>query len=883
MDNLMDNSSSFWQKSELETLTYFQVDLSTGLHDDEIIFRQKKFGLNILTEKKPTSKLSIFIRQFKSIIVFLLISAATVSFVLGQWIEGFSIVFVLLINALLGFMTEYKAIRSMEALKLMGRTTTNIIRNGKFISIDAEQLVPGDIVVLEAGDMITADIRIINSSKLAADESVLTGESVPVEKSKGLIKSDVILAEKTNMLFKGTFLTRGSAKGVVIATGMQTELGKIAKITQEAVEEITPLEERLNKLGQQLVWISLFIGIFVAVSGIMSGKTIMLMFTTAVALAVSTIPEGLPIVATMALAKGMWRMASKNALVNKLSAVETLGATSIIFSDKTGTLTENKMVVRSYYLDDGYFEINDLDRDISPSLEKCLEIGILCNNAFIDPDSPNTSIGDPMEVALLNVGHKLTRLSKEGYLKKYPELREEAFDPDGCMMATYHDYQNQILVAVKGAPESLMKSCSFIYKDGNPLNLDHNMKELWLTRNQEMANDGLRVLALAYKFVHDKEKKPYEELIFTGLVGIADPARTGIKEAIKKCRSAGIRIIMVTGDQAGTAKKIARDINLVTDGHLDIIKGDELGDRALWSDQLKNKLNSIAIFSRVNPQQKLDLIQYYQDQSHVVAMTGDGVNDAPALKKADIGIAMGKRGTQVAREAADMVLKDDSFETIVLAIQQGRIIFSNIRRFVVYLLSCNISEVLIVSIAAIVNAPLPILPLQILFLNLVTDIFPALALGMGEGDSSYLERPPREVNESVISRERWWFIGSHGLIITVSVLMVFFLTLKGFYGNTGSAVTVAFLTLGFAQLFHVFNMRQTKSNFIFNEITRNPYVWGAIVVCTILLLGAVYIPGLSKILSLIKPSSEEWFLIIGFSLIPLLIGQMTLAINKNRN
>ncbi len=879
----MDSSSSFWQKSELETLKYFQVDPSTGLNDNETTIRQKKFGLNILTEKKLTSKISILIRQFKSIIVFLLISAAIVSFVLGQWIEGFSIIFVLLINALLGFMTEYKAVRSMEALKLMGRTTTNILRNGKFISVDAEQLVPGDIVVLEAGDMITADIRIIESSKLAADESVLTGESVPVEKSTGQIKSDVILAEKTNMLFKGTFLTRGSAKGVVVTTGMQTELGKIAKITQDANEEITPLEERLDKLGQQLVWISIFIGIFVAISGILSGKTIMLMFTTAVALAVSTIPEGLPIVATMALAKGMWRMASKNALVNKLSAVETLGATSIIFSDKTGTLTENKMVVRSYYLDDGYCEIDDQDKTISPSLEKCLEIGILCNNASIDPDSPNSSIGDPMEVALLNIGHKLKLPSKEDYLKKYPELREEAFDPDGRMMATYHDYQNKILVAVKGAPESVIGSCSFFYKDGNPLNLDPATKDLWLTRNQEMADDGLRVLALAYKYVHDKEENPYEELIFTGLVGIADPARPKIKESIKKCQSAGIRIIMVTGDQAGTAKKIARDIDLATDANLDIIKGDELGARVQWNENLKKKLNSTAIFSRVSPQQKLDLIQYYQDQKYVVAMTGDGVNDAPALKKADIGIAMGKRGTQVAREAADMVLKDDSFETIVLAIQQGRIIFSNIRRFVVYLLSCNISEVLIVSIAAIVNAPLPILPLQILFLNLVTDVFPALALGMGEGDSSYLERPPREETESVISREKWWFIGGHGLVITVSVLMVFFFTLNGLYGNTSSAVTVAFLTLGFAQLFHVFNMRQPKSNFFYNEITRNPYVWGAIVVCTILLLGAVYIPGLSKILSLIQPSSEEWFLIICFSLIPLLIGQMTLAINKNRN
>lgn len=884
----MDSSSTFWQLSESESLKHFKVSQTKGLSEHKILERQKMFGRNTLISKKPISNWSIIVRQLKSIIVLLLFSAAAVSFFLEQWIEGISIIVVLLVNTLIGFVTEFKAIRSMEALKLIGRTKTNVLRNERAVAIDAEDLVPGDIVLLEAGDIVTADIRLLESSKLAADESILTGESVPVEKSIGSITKEVILAERTNMLSKGTALTRGSGVGVVVAIGMQTELGKIAKITQEAHEEVTPLEKRLDKLGQQLVWSSLVIGTFVTISGVLSGKSMLLMFKTAVALSVATIPEGLPIVATMALAKGMWRMAKKNALINRLSAVETLGATSVIFTDKTGTLTENKMTVRSYYVDKGSFEVKrkkgeetssfmvdgqEIDLNYSESLNKCLEVGSLCNNASFDSKASDFFLGDPMEVALLEVGNTFG-ISNDNLLKKYPELKEEAFDPSSRMMATYHNDREHIFVAVKGAPESVLKASTFILEDEETVLLDKDKFQLWQRRNQEMANDGLRVLALAYKLVECSEAPPYEDLIFLGLVGIADPARPEIKEVIQQCRLAGIRIVMVTGDQAGTAKKIAKDIQLIQDENCQIIYGDELGERALWDDELKSKLDSTVIFSRVSPQQKLDLIQYYQDQKYIVAMTGDGVNDAPALKKADIGVAMGQRGTQVAKEAADMVLKDDSFNSIISAIQQGRVIFSNIRRFVVYLLSCNISEVLVVSIAAVANAPLSLLPLQILFLNLVTDVFPALALGMGEGDKTYLELPPRETTEAVINKRKWWFIGGYGLIITASVLTAFFYALYRLNAGPESALTVSFLTLGFAQVVHVFNMKLSRSKFFYNEITRNPYIWGAITICTILLLGAVYFPGAGKILSLVQPTSTEWGLIIIFSLIPLIVGQI---------
>lgn len=870
----MNSSTNFYKMSASETLSHFKVDKALGLSLKEVTSLQETYGENTLTKKSAPTNWKIFIRQLKSVIVFLLLSAALVSSFLGQWIEATSIFTVLVINTLIGFITEYKAVSSMESLRLIGRTTTNVLRDGFLTSVSADKLVPGDIVILEAGDMVTADMRIIECSKLSVDESILTGESVAVEKKEEALSEDAILAERNNMLFKGTFLTRGTAKALVVATAMQTEIGKITKITQEASEESTPLEERLDKLGQQLVWISLLIGVIVALSGLISGKPLLLMFKTAVALAISTIPEGLPIVATMALAKGMWRMAGQNALVNKLSAVETLGATSIIFTDKTGTLTENKMVVNSFYIDQGLQEIKEAQVS-DPSIQKSLEIGVLCNNASIEAKAADSFIGDPMEVALLNVGKKFGLIQSE-LLKKYPQIREEAFDPHTRMMATFHQDELDILVAVKGAPESVFKASSQFHNESNEVPFEEKLN-LWLERNQEMANNGLRVLALAYKRAANKDEDPYKNLTFVGLVGISDPARPEIKNALAKCQSAGIRIIMVTGDQAGTAKKIAKDINLVPEGELEIIRGDELGEKDLWSKALLEKLNSISIFSRVSPQQKLDLIQHYQQQNHVVAMTGDGVNDAPALRKADIGVAMGLRGTQVAREAADMVLKDDSFNTIVMAIEQGRVIFSNIKRFVLYLLSCNISEVLIVSLASIINAPLPILPLQILFLNLVTDVFPALALGMGEGDKSYLERPPRVKSESVLEKEEWKQIAGHGLVITTSVLLVFFYIIKG--PNAENAVTVAFLTLGFAQVFHVFNMRQPNSKFLVNEITRNPHIWGAILICTFLLLAAVYIPGLAKILSLNTPTIEEWYLIAILSLIPLFIGQLALLLN----
>lgn len=893
MFQCMNNKSHFWKLTPIDTIKQLKSSDSKGLDHNEVTNRHEIYGKNSIVQKDPVSNWEVLLRQIKSLIVGILFLASIISFFLNQWVEAISIIIVIVINTLIGFLTEIRAIRSVESLKLMGITATNVIRNGNLISINAEELVPGDIVILEAGDIVTADLRLIEASKVTADESVLTGESVPVEKSTETLVSNTILPERTNMLYKGTFLVQGSAKGIVVATGMHTELGMIALLTQGAQDtqdELTPLEKRLNKLGEQLVWISVIIGSLVALSGIISDKPALLMFKTAVALAIATIPEGLPIVATMALAKGVWRMAKRNAIVKRLSAVETLGATSIIFTDKTGTLTENKMTVNSFYFDEGLIEAtqcNDenllnfykkgrrIEMKELPSLKRGLEIGALCNNASLNTENVSAPVGDPMEIALLNI-FSATGNTKNNLLETYPELYEEAFDPQNRMMATYHQNNEHVLIAVKGAPESIINSCAYMLKKGEIIPMSSDSTLIWKQRNEQMANDGHRVLGLAYKTVDDKKVTPYKDLIFVGLVGISDPARPEIKLAIEKCRTAGVKVIMVTGDQAGTAKKIGKDIGLFDGLEVSYLAGDKLGPPTSWSEEFKQTISATAIFSRVSPQQKLDLVQFYQDQNYVVAMTGDGVNDAPALRKADIGVAMGKRGTQVAREASDIILKDDSFNSIISAIQQGRVIYNNIQRFVVYLLSCNISEVLVVSIAAIVNAPMALLPLQILFLNLVTDVFPALALGMGDGDESYLKFAPRKTSEPVIPKKTWRKIILFGLIITISVLGSFFYALEILKISSESALSVSFLTLGFAQTFHVFNMRLSNSKLISNDITRNIYIWGALIICTLLLLVSVYIGVIANALSLVQPTSEEWLIILIFSCFPFFIGQAML-------
>jgi Ca2+-transporting ATPase len=681
------------------------------------------------------------------------------------------------------------------------------------------------------------------------------------------------------MVFRGTAVTRGSAEGLVTATGRSTEVGRVSRMVEEAEESATPLERRLDRLGRRLVYLVVGIGVFVAGSGLVAGKPLFVMIETALALAIAAVPEGLPIVATVALGRGMWRMARRNALVKRLSAVETLGATTVILTDKTGTLTENRMSLRRLALRGGDVEMDqnaedrrDLDEERHRALCDALRAGVLCSNAELG-DGEGEERGEPMETALLRAGRAFG-LERPDLLESLPEEREESFDSDVQMMATFHRQDDGLLVAVKGAPEAVLQVATREGRDGEEVELDEERREAWRRRNEDMAGDGLRVLALAQRRAADPGEEPYEGLTWLGLAGFHDPPRASVKDAIARCREAGVRVVMVTGDQPATAAQIAREVGLTDEEEPSVVRGRDVAEEGFEALEIAE---AAPVFARVTPAQKLDLVTGFQEAGAVVGMTGDGVNDAPALKKADIGIAMGRRGTEVARQTGDIVLKDDSFETIVAAIGQGRTIFRNIRTFVVFLLSGNLGQILAVSAAAVVAAPLPLRPLQILFLNLLFDVFPALALGVGAEDPRVLRRPPRDPHEPILTRRHWLAISGFGAALGLSVLATFATALKVYELDVGEAVTVAFLAYGLARLWHVFNMRPPESGILANEVVRNPWVWAALGLCALLLASAVVVPAFARLLGVRPLDATGWALVAAGSLLPLFLGQLGLV------
>lgn len=869
------STAPWWSHPPEEVLGRLGTDASTGLDPSEHRSRLERDGPNALRAVRRQSAWFILLRQFRSLVMAILAVAAAVAYSFGEWIDGSAVVVVIVVNALLGFFAELRAVRSMESLRRLARVRTRVRRGGEVRMVPAESLVAGDIVVLEAGDVVTADLRLLRTSQLEANESTLTGESVPVGKAVDAVAEDATLPERHSLVFKGTAITRGTAEGVVVATGMRTELGRIARLVEEAEEEVTPLEKRLEGLGRRLIGLTVVIAAVPAVIGVLRGKDLVLMVETGLALAVAAIPEGLPIVATIALGRGMLRLARRGAIVNRLSSVEALGATDVIFTDKTGTLTENRLTVERLVLADGPVDVAE---GLSPApgspVEIALRIAVLCNEADLPADGdPSGATGDPLEVALLVAGAR-GGVAAEALHETHPRVHVHAFDASLRLMATVHDVDGEHWVAVKGAPEAVLDAAVAVRTAEGTRPLTEEDRERWLAGTREHASEGYRMLALAERTVDAPEDDPYADLTLVALVAFLDPPRAEVAEAIAECHRAGIRVVMVTGDQADTARTIARQLGIVPDDHVEVVEGRALRAALSGDGTADARLLDAPIYARIDPEQKLALVRHQQRAGHVTAMTGDGVNDAPALKKADIGVAMGKRGTEVAREAASMVLQDDSFGTIVAAVRQGRVIFANIRKFVFYLLSCNLSEVLIVSAALLFGTSLPLLPLQVLFLNLVTDVFPALALAFGEGGRGVMSAPPREPGEPILTRRHWVGVVVYGLLITAATMTAMIIARDRLGLGPRGAVTVSFLTLAFAQVWHVLSLRSSGSSRTRNDVTGNPWVWGAIVLCSGLLLLAVHVPLLAEVLRVERLPLSAWGLVLGLSLAPFLLGQL---------
>jgi len=853
------------------------VEPGRGLAPDEVESRRERHGPNELRSTERRSVWRLLLGQFRSVVILLLAVAAVIAFATARLPEGVALVAVVVANTAIGFVSEWRAVKSMEALRARSDQRFRVRRGGEEREVSLGEIVPGDIVLVGGEQLVPADMRLLEAHGLKANEAALTGESAAVDKRTEPLEADTPLADRTNMLYRGASVTSGSGVGVVVGTGMDTEIGRVSRMAEEAQSGTAPIQQRLDRLGSRLAWLAIGIAVLVAAGGIAAGQEWTLMLETALALGIAAVPEGLPIVATIALARGMWVMAKRDALINRLTAVETLGATHVIFTDKTGTLTENRMTLRRLVtpatdktLDHGDDAQQGGDGVPDGGVRRLLEASVLCNAASLGDEDKQPS-GDPTEIALLR-GGEAHNLRRSELLAARPQVRAVEFNSDAMMMATYHEADGGLLVAVKGAPRRVFDACTSIATDDGDQPLDDQERDEWLDRVEGLAGEGLRLLAMAEKRVEDQQAEPYEGLTFLGLTGLLDPPSPGVREAIAQCRKAGMRPVMVTGDQPATARAVGEQIGVVLPDDPPPVAGGDLRDLADLDDETRSRVLNASVFARVSPEQKLNLIQVYQEAGQVIAMTGDGVNDAPALKKADIGVAMGRRGQEAAKQVSDMVLKDDRFASIVAAVKQGRVIFSNIRKAVMFMLCTNVAEILIVAAASLVGAPLPLRPLQILYLNVLTDVFPALALGFGEGSAAVMDEPPRDPGESVLTKRHWLSIGGWSAVIAASVLAGFAVALQWLGFDTVRAVTVAFLTLGFSKLWFVLNLRDRGAKPWNNDIVRNPWVWGALALCSGLLLLAAWWPPLQSVLPTESPGWRGWLLILGASLAPALLG-----------
>ncbi len=849
-----------------------------GLSQKEAVHRLKKFGYNELRDRKGPTSIKIFLRQFKSFLILILFAAMLISLFIGNELDSIVIGIILLLNSILGFAQEYRAEKAIEALKRLTVPLVRVIRNGGQIRTSIKNLVPGDVIILEQGDIVPADSRLIESYSIVVDESILTGESVTVSKKSHVIK-DVPLTERKNMVFMGTVITYGRGKAVVVNTGMSTEVGKIAKIIQEE-EEITPLQKKLDVFAKWLGLVALILVACLFTFGVLMGleKTGILM--TSLALAVSAVPEGLIAVVTITLALGVKRMSKKNALVRRLSAVEALGSTSVICADKTGTMTTNEMTVRKIWCNNrfikvtgsgfeavGKFQVNGkkINPKKDPHLLKLLEIGKLCNNAELKKPSllhPHWSvIGDPTEGALL------VAAEKAGIEKKYKRIAEMPFSSERKRMTTIYEKEKGRFAFSKGAAETILRRCDYIYEKGRVRTLKKKDEEKISAIVEKMAKNGLRVLGIAYRKVSGRITlgKTEKHLIFVGLVGMIDPPRREVKKAIEECNEAGIRVVMITGDHKLTATAIARELNLIEKE--EAMTGEELDK--LTEKELEDVVERISVYARVNPSHKVRILEALKKRGHIVAMTGDGVNDAPAIKKADIGIAMGIKGTDVTKEVSDMILTDDNFATIVDAVKEGRGIYDNIREFVRFLLSANFDEIIITAFAIVAGLPLPLLPLQILWINLITDGLPALALSVDPKDPQIMNRKPRDPKKTIMSG-MLLFILIAALFDFISSLVIFMWELN-LSGNVDKARTMAFTASIMFELFFVFNCRSETRSVFKTKILSNKKLIYAVVLSILLQITIIYIPIFQVVFGTVALSMMDWIKIICLSSIGLFV------------
>lgn len=833
-----------------------------GLSDEEAATRLERYGKNELAEGKKKTLLAKFLEQFKDVMVIILLIASAFSGFMGEITDTIIILLVVLINAVLGVLQESKAEKALDALKKMSSPYAKVKRSGEVRQVKAEELVPGDIVLLEAGDYVPSDLRLIDSASLKIEEAALTGESVPSEKFiQEIDKHDTPLGDRKNMAYLGSSITYGRGSGIVCATGMDTEVGKIAGYISKQESEATPLQQKLSEMGKFLTVGIIAIAVVIFIVGVLRGRSTLEMFLTAVSLAVAAIPEGLPAIVTIVLALGVQKMARRNAIIRKLPAVETLGCTEIICSDKTGTLTQNKMTVKEIFLGKKLIKAEESLAE-NPDAGIFMQVMTLCNDSKVSRiDETNANVlGDPTETALVTYGF-LKGFLKDKMEEAMPRKEEIPFDSDRKLMSTVNEINGNLRVMTKGAPDVLLQRCTSILMNGKVEPLDESSLNDIKNANSSMAGKALRVLAMAYKEVDAvpqgmTSESVESQLVFVGLVGMIDPPREEVKEAVRICREAGIRPVMITGDHRDTAAAIAKELNIIS-SDAEVITGSELDK--IGEKDFYEKVTKYSVYARVSPEHKVRIVKAWKDRGKIVAMTGDGVNDAPALKTSDIGVGMGITGTDVAKGVSDMVLSDDNFATVVFSVEEGRKIYSNIRKSIQFLLSANMGEVITLFLATMFNWTI-LFPIHILWINLVTDTFPALALGVEKAEKDIMKQRPRKAKSSIFSDGIGFNIIYQGILEGIITLAAYSLGSKWY--SEDIAITMAFATLGLIQLTHSLNVRSnTKSAFSLGLFS-NPYLIGANILSAALLVLVIIIPGLNSIFKVQHLTLEQWLAVI---------------------